>query len=149
VKHTFVVSGVLQPVVQGEGFWRALANNNLLAFIVQANSGLPYNIRTTTDLNQDGIPADRPNDVERQSGELGTYLQLDGRYSRFFPIGARVTAELFVQAKNLFNRKNIRAVNSVVATDALGNPTAAIPDEFPVTQAYEPRQFQLGVQVQF
>jgi hypothetical protein len=149
VKHTFVVSGVLQPVVQGEGFWRALANNNLLAFIVQANSGLPYNIRTTTDLNQDGIPADRPNDVERQSGELGTYLQLDGRYSRFFPIGARVKAELFVQAKNLFNRKNIRAVNSVVATDALGNPTAAIPDEFPVTQAYEPRQFQLGVQVQF
>jgi hypothetical protein len=136
-------------VVQGEGFWRALANNNLLAFIVQANSGLPYNIRAATDLNADGISADRPNDVERQSGELGTYFQLDGRYSRSIPIGARVRAELFVEAKNLLNRKNIRAVNSVVATDALGNPTTAIPGEFTVTQTYEPRQFQLGVKLQF
>jgi len=149
VKHTFVVSGVLQPEVQGDGFWATLANDNLLAFIVQANSGLPYNIRAATDLNADGISADRPNGVERQSGELGTFFQLDGRYSRSIPIGARVRAELFVEAKNLLNRKNIRAVNSVVATDALGNPTTAIPGEFPVTTTYEPRQFQLGVRVQF
>jgi hypothetical protein len=149
VKHTFVVSGVLQPVVQGEGFWNALANNNLLAFIVQTNSGLPYNIRAATDLNADGISADRPNGVERQSGELGSYFQVDGRYSRFIPIGSRVKAELFLEAKNLFNRENIRAVNSVVATDALGNPNNPIPSEFPVTQTYEPRQFQLGVKVQF
>ncbi len=149
VKHTFVVSGVLQPVVTGDGFWRKLANDNLLAFIVQANSGLPYNIRAATDLNADGISADRPNEIERQSGELGTYFQVDGRYTRFVPIGSRVKAELFVEAKNLFNRKNIRAVNSVVATDALGNPTAAIPGEFPVTTTYDPRQFQLGVKLQF
>ena len=149
VKHTFIVSGVLQPVVSGEGFWPTLANNNLLAFIVQSNSGLPYNTRAATDLNADGISADRPNDVERQSGELGTYFQVDGRYSRFIPLGSRVKAELFVEAKNLFNRENVRAVNSVVATDAIGNPTAAIPGQFPVTTTYDPRQFQLGVKVQF
>jgi hypothetical protein len=149
VKHTFVLSGVLQPEVQGEGFWKALARNNLLAFIVQANSGLPYNIRAATDLNADGISADRPNGIERQSGELGTYLQLDGRYSRFVPIGSRVRAELFAEVKNLFNRKNVRAVNSVVATDALGNPTTSIPGEFDVTTTYEPRQMQLGLRVQF
>ena len=149
VKHTFIVSGVLQPVVSGEGFWPTLANNNLLAFIVQSNSGLPYNIRAATDLNADGISADRPNDVERQSGELGSYFQVDGRYSRFIPIGSRVKAELFVEAKNLFNRENVRGVNSVVATDALGNPNNPIPSEFPVTATYEPRQFQLGVKVQF
>jgi hypothetical protein len=149
VKHTFIVSGVLQPEVEGDGLWATLANDNLLAFIVQANSGLPYNIRAATDLNADGISADRPNGIERQSGELGTYFQLDGRYSRSIPIGARVRAELFVEAKNLLNRKNIRAVNSVVATDAQGNPTAAIPGEFPVTTTYEPRQIQLGLRVQF
>ena len=149
VKHSFIVSGVLQPAVEGDGFWPTLANDNLLAFIVQANSGLPYNIRAATDLNADGISADRPNGIERMSGELGTYFQVDGRYSRFIPLGSRVKAELFVEAKNLFNRENIRAVNSVVATDALGNPTAAIPGEFPVTNTYEPRQFQLGVKVQF
>jgi hypothetical protein len=149
VAHTFIVSGVLQPVVEGEGFWATLANDNLLAFIVQANSGLPYNIRAATDLNADGISADRPNGIERNSGELGSYLQFDGRYSRFVPIAKRVRAELFVEAKNLLNRKNIRAVNSVVATDAVGNPTTAIPGEFPITATYEPRQIQLGVKVQF
>ena len=149
VKHTFVVSGVLQPEVSGDGLWAILANDNLLAFIVQANSGLPYNIRAATDLNADGISADRPNGIERQSGELGSYFQVDGRYSRSIPIGARIKAELFVEAKNLLNRKNIRAVNSLVATDALGNPTAAIPGEFPITTTHEPRQFQLGVKVQF
>ncbi len=149
VKHTFIVSGVLQPEVQGDGHWATLANHNLLAFIVQANSGLPYNIRAATDLNADGIAADRPNGIERQSGELGSYFQLDGRYSRTIPIGDRVKAELFVEAKNLLNRKNIRAVNSLVATDAQGNPTAAIPAEFPVTTTYEPRQIQLGLRVQF
>ncbi len=149
VKHTFVLSGLLQPEVQGDGFWRTLARNNQLSFILQANSGLPYNIRAATDLNADGISADRPNGIERQSGELGSYLQFDGRYSRFVPIGSRVRGELFVEAKNLFNRKNVRAVNSVVATDAFGNPTAAIPSEFPITQAYEPRQVQLGLKVQF
>jgi hypothetical protein len=40
-------------------------------------------------------------------------------------------------------------VNSVVRTDALGNPLAAIPDQFPVTATYEPRQFQLGLRVRF
>ena len=74
---------------------------------------------------------------------------MDGRYSRFIPIGARVKAELFVEAKNLLNRKNTAGVNSVVATDALGNPTAPIPGEFPITATYEPRQFQLGVKLQF
>jgi len=36
-----------------------------------------------------------------------------------------------------------------VATDALGNPSAAIPGEFPITTTYEPRQLQLGVKLQF
>lgn len=149
VKHSFVLSTVLQPEVQGDGAWAKIANNNLFAFIVQTNSGLPYNIRANTDLNLDGISADRPNGIERQSGELGTYFQLDARYSRFIPIGTRVKAELFVEAKNLSNRENVRAVNSVVATDPAGNPLAAIPSEFPVTATYDPRQIQLGVKLQF
>ena len=38
----------------------ALANNNQLGLILQANSGLPFNIRSRTDLNQDGVTNDRP-----------------------------------------------------------------------------------------
>ena len=65
------------------------------------------------------------------------------------PISGAVRAEVLAEFKNLFNRRNVRAVNSVVATNALGNPLAPIPKEFPVTQTYEPRQFQLGFRLQF
>jgi hypothetical protein len=33
-----------------------------------------------------------------------------------------VRAELFGEAKNLFNTQNVAAVNRIVATDAAGNP---------------------------
>jgi hypothetical protein len=149
VKHTFILSGVLQPQLEGDGLGAALINNNQLSLIIQANSGLPYNIRSNRDLNLDGISSDRPNGVARNSGELGSYFQVDARYSRFIPIGERIRMELFGEAKNLFNTENVRAVNSVVTTDALGNPTSSIPSEFPVTGYYAQRQFRLGLNVKF
>ena len=149
VRHTFVASGVLQPKVSGDGLSARILNNNQLAFTFQANSGLPFNIRVTTDLNADGISADRPNGIERQSGKLGSFYNLDARYSRFIPIGRTVRTELFVEAKNIFNQRNVRAVNSVVATNAAGDLASALPAEFPVTATYEQRQVQLGVKVTF
>ena len=51
-----------------------LGNNNQVGVVVQANSGLPYNIRSNRDLNLDGITdADRLNGVARNSGTLGTF----------------------------------------------------------------------------
>lgn len=149
VKHTFILSGVLEPHVSGDGAGAAIVNNNQLTFIIQANSGLPYNIRSNKDLNLDGISADRPNGVARNSGELGSFMDVSARYSRFIPLTDRVKAEVFLEAKNLFNRQNIRAVNSVVATDDLGNPLTAIPGTFATTSLYQERQFQLGVRLNF
>jgi len=58
--------------MQGDGIGARLANDNQIGLIVQANSGLPYNIRSNRDLNLDGIPdADRPNGIARNSGKLG------------------------------------------------------------------------------
>ena len=48
--HTFVFSGLLAPRVSGGGIGAALINHNQLGFIVQANSGLPFNIRANRDL---------------------------------------------------------------------------------------------------
>jgi hypothetical protein len=142
-------SAVYTPSFNGDGIAVALANGNQVGVVVQANSGLPYSIRANRDVNLDGITdADRPNNLERNSRSLGTFSTVDLRYSRFVRIvGSQ--AEVFAEFKNLFNRRSIRAVNSVVATDAVGNPLAPIPDEFPVTQTYEPRQFQLGFRLHF
>jgi hypothetical protein len=157
--HSFSLSAVLAPQVSGSGLWPAIANNNQVSLVLLANSGLPFNIRSNRDLNLDGVAADRPNDVARNGGELGTYVNLDARYSRFIPIKGRMKGEVFVETRNLFNRFNVRAVNSVVSTDTLGNPVTTIPTEvcssngqtgcIPVTQAYDPRQAQVGFKFLF
>jgi hypothetical protein len=145
--HTFVLSGLIQPKVSGGGVGAAILNNNQLGFIVQANSGLPFNIRSNRDLNLDGVQNDRPIGIDRNTGRLGRVLNVDMRYVRFFPFG-RLRPELFVEAKNVFNVVNVSGVSRVVAVDAVGNPTA--PLAFPGTTGYPlQRGVQAGVKVSF
>jgi len=123
--HTFALSTLLQPKV--EGSLAPILNNNQLGIIIQANSGLPFNIRTNRDLNGDGNSSnDRPLGIGRNTGRLGKVINVDARYVRFINFGKR-RIELFGEGKNIFNKLNISSVNRVVATDALGNPTTAIP----------------------
>jgi hypothetical protein len=157
--HSLSVSTVLNPRFEGDGLFTAIANNNQLSFILLANSGLPFNILANGDRNLDGISADRPNGIARNSGELGGYVNVDFRYSRFIPIRGDMRAEVYVEARNLFNTFNVRAVNATVATDALANPTVEVPTDpcsadtrtgcFPVTQTYDARQAQVGFKFVF
>ena len=159
--HTFVFSTVIQPRIEGGGLGALLANNNQLGVIVQANSGLPFNIRANQDLNQDDVTNDRPLGIERNSGRLGSVVNVDARYVRFINLRGRVRAELFAEAKNLLNRgcsepsayaacdANVLAVNRIVTTDAAGNPAAALPSPFPGTGGYLQRAFQLGLKLAF
>ena len=159
--HTFVGSTLLAPRVSGTSFWSRLADNNQLGLIVTWNSGLPFNIRSNLDLNQDGLTNDRPLGIDRNVGRFGTVFNLDARYVRFIPLGARFRAELFVEAKNVFNTGcsnpdeyatctiNISAVNRVVTTNAAGEPAAAIPDPFVGTGGYQQRQVQVGAKLSF
>jgi hypothetical protein len=156
--HTFVLSTVYAPQVTGDSFGARLANNNQLGIILQANGGLPFNIRSNRDLNGDGVTNDRPLGVERNTGRLGTVVNFDLRYSRFIPIASRTKGEFFVEVKNLFNRQNIAGVNRVVSTDVAGNPlvdisnttatgTAGYP--FSGTSGYDQRIAQVGFKVMF
>jgi hypothetical protein len=150
--HTFALSTVIAPQVTGGGMAAALLNNNQLGIILQANSGLPFSIRSNRNLNGDGVATnDRPIGIGRNTGRLGSVYVLDLRYSRFIPFGGRYRAEVFVEAKNLFNRENVQAVNRVVATDVAGNPEAALPavDAFPPTTGYDQRQAQVGFKLVF
>jgi hypothetical protein len=147
--HTFVMSSVLAPKVSGSSFGAKLANHNQLGFIIQWNSGLPFNIRSNQDLNRDGLTNDRPLGIDRNTGRFGRVFNVDARYVRFIPITTHTRAELFVEAKNLFNTLNVSAVNRVVATDVAGNATTAIPDPFAGTAGYQQRQFQIGAKFSF
>jgi hypothetical protein len=147
--HTFVVSTVMAPSFSGDGLTTALLNNNQLGLILQANSGLPFNIRSNQDLNRDGQTNDRPLAIDRNTGRLGNVVNLDLRYSRFIPLHESQRIELFFEAKNLFNTENVSGVNRVVTTDAAGVPAAPLPDPFPPTSGYDQRQMQLGVKFVF
>jgi hypothetical protein len=156
--HTLSVSTVYQPIFTGDGWGTYLANNNQLGIIIQANSGLPFNIRSNRDLNGDGVLNDRPLNIERNAGRLGTVFNVDLRYSRFFPLRTRTKAEFFLEAKNLFNTLNIAGVNRVVATDAAGNPLVDISNTtatetagqpFTGTSGYDQRIMQIGFKVTF
>ena len=147
--HTFVVSTVIAPSFTGDGLKTALLNNNQIGLIMQANSGLPFNIRSNLDLNRDGQTNDRPLGIDRNTGRLGQVVYLDLRYSRYIPLANEQKIELFFEAKNLFNTENVAGVNRIVTTDAAGNPSAPLPDPFPPTSGYDQRQMQLGVKFVF
>ncbi|MQA30064.1 MAG: hypothetical protein GEU82_09530 [Luteitalea sp.] len=147
--HTLTASAVVTPEVPGDGLGAMVLNHNQLSLIFQANSGLPFNIRSNVDLNRDGVTNDRPIGVERNAGRLGTVYNLDLRYSRYIPFGPGPRAELFFEAKNIFNRENVSAVNRVVTTDAVGNPIAPIPDVFPGDAGYDQRIMQIGFKIAF
>ena len=152
--HTFSLSTVLSPAVGGDGLGPAILNNNQLGLILQANSGLPFNIRSNVDLNGDGINNDRPLGVGRNTGRLGRVVNLDLRYSRFVPMTGAQRLELFFEAKNLLNTQNVSGVNRVVATNAEGQPLSRLftdASDFPDAgkSGYDQRQMQLGVKFVF
>jgi hypothetical protein len=146
--HTFVFSGLLAPRVSGGGIGAALINHNQLGFIVQANSGLPFNIRANRDLNLDGVQNDRPVGVDRNTGRLGRVFNVDARYVRFIPLGGHLRSELFVEAKNIFNTQNVATVNREVAVDAAGNATVPL-SSLPQLTGYLQRNVQAGLKLSF
>jgi hypothetical protein len=155
MRHNFAGSIVATPAYRSDNtFLSYLLNNNQFGILLQANSGLPFNIRSNLDLNKDGVLSDRPLDIGRNSMYLQHRYNADVRYSRFIPIRGATRAEVVAEFKNVFNNRQTSAVNGVVSTDAAGNPLTPIPataDDFPIAgrSGYEARQFQLGVKFNF
>jgi Carboxypeptidase regulatory-like domain/TonB dependent receptor-like, beta-barrel len=152
--HTLGVSSVIAPSVSGDGLGAALLNNNQLGIVVQANSGLPFNIISNLDLNGDSFFNDRPLGIDRNVGRLGTVFDLDLRYSRFIPLSTGQRIEAFFEAKNLFNVENLAGVNRTVTTNAAGQPNSPISTDgadFPSAgkSGYDQRLMQLGVKFIF
>jgi hypothetical protein len=152
-RHTFVGSIVARPEVSvSNSVLNAILNNNQFGVAIQLASGIPVNVRSNQDLNKDTISSDRPNGVGRNSLTLPARKNVDFRYTRAFALRGSSRVEVLAELKNIFNTVQWAGVNSVVTTDALGNPLATIPSsggDFPATSGYEQRQFQLGFKFLF
>ncbi len=145
-RHTFTGSIVATPnYTGGSGIVRGLVNGTIVGVAMQFASGIPINVRSNLELNNDGIGSDRPLGVGRNSLNLPARYNVDLRLSRQVPLG-RTKAEVIAEVKNAFNTVQWSTVTSVVTTDAQGNPLSPIPtsgNQFAPTGGYEQRQFQL------
>jgi len=151
-RHTFVASIVAMPTFEMGGAAGAILNNNVFGLAIQAASGIPVNLRSNLELNNDGTASDRPAGVTRNSLTLPSRKNVDFRYSRKFRIRGAMAAEVIGEVKNIFNTEQVSSVNATVPTNALGVPTGVLPTsgkDLTPTGGYEQRQFQLGFKFTF
>ena len=146
-RHTFVGSVVATPQFERGGTGGALLNNNVFGVAMQFASGIPINLRSNLELNNDGTASDRPLGVARNSLTLPPRKNVDFRYSRKIRIQGSMAAEVIAEVKNIFNTVQVSGVTATVTTNAQGVPVAPLPtsgDQLVPTGGYEQRQLQIG-----
>ena len=150
-RHRFVASGVIQSP-----FGNPIARDWLLAPIVVAQSGRPFNLLLGFDANNDGrSQSDRPGQAGRNSGRGEAFYSFDMRLARRFFAKESRFLEITVEGFNLFNRTNFQGINNVVGVTPLTDfdvrgradlkPTAPLG----FTSASDPRQLQFGLRLNF
>lgn len=154
VRHRLVVSGTWNIDYKKSLFLKDFQ----LSTIMNVESGRPYNLLAGTDVNMDGdIPvADRPLDIGRNTGITPGFFSVDMRLSRIFFIKDKYKIQTIVEAFNLFNKVNISQVNDIFPPDSQGNFNLppqengrfTVPSER-FTNAFSPRQLQIGVKLIF
>jgi hypothetical protein len=162
---------------KGSGWQRALSNFTV-APIFEMSSGRPFNILSNQDTNNDqSNQTDRPTVLSDGSlcvagtqgcvgiitngvftnGSLGrdfglthSYMSLDMRLAKMVPLGERVRLELIAEGFNLFNRFNEAAASPFIDDVKAFNERAGNGRYYSrPTAAFDPRQFQFGVKLNF
>jgi hypothetical protein len=161
-----------------DGWWQRLLANFTVAPIVEISSGRPFNIITNTDTNNDqSTSTDRPSvlpdgtlclpgtpgctplitdgrfsigNLGRNMGITHSYASVDLRVTRAINFSDRIRLDLIAEGFNLFNRFN-EAAASPFYTDvnAFGQRASNGKYFSRPTAAYDQRQFQLGVKLNF
>jgi hypothetical protein len=140
IRHRFTLAGTSD-----------LPHNFRIGTLFTAQSGLPFNITTGVDNNNDGVVNDRPAGVARNSGNGPDFVQLDLRLSKAFYVfgGEKPTKdvetpsftrlEFSFDAFNALNHSNFTNVIGVISSSRFGLPTAAL----------QPRTLQISAKIVF
>jgi hypothetical protein len=125
--------------------------------IAVASSGRPFNVLVGFDnLGDNQVNTHRPLSAGRNIGHGPNYFTLDARLSRKFMLGEKRNLEFIAEGFNLLNRTNFRSVNNIVPylrVDDLPRPLTGIrgvpTTPLAFTSAFDPRQFQFGLKINF
>jgi hypothetical protein len=169
-RHRFVFSGVWTS----PGAWRSASSaarrffaDFTLAPILEISSGRPFNILTGIDQNLDLQSSnERPSVADdgrlilppfltdgslgRNRGITHSYASLDLRVMRSLRFGERFKLDLIAEGFNLLNRFNEAAANPFFdAVNSFGERAPGGRYYSRPTAAYDPRQFQFGLKLNF
>jgi hypothetical protein len=158
-RHRFVGSAVIDSGLEpGDGIASKLFGAWVFSPIFTASSGRPFNVLSGVDNLGDRHPnTHRPLGAGRDIGHGPAYYSLDARVSRKFPLGSETrNIEFIAEGFNLANHTNFRSLNNVVGNitmDQLPRPLVGnrgVPTSpLAFTSAYDPRQFQLGLKINY
>jgi hypothetical protein len=140
VRHRFTLSGIGQVV-----------GNVRVSGLISLESGRPFNIYVGRDANGDGNPnSDRPSNIGRNIYEGPGYASVDLRVSREFAMTTSTKLEMLVDVFNLFNRTNIKDINTVWGSlDYPGTPPPASLGFGTPRDVFNPFQTQIGLRIKF
>jgi hypothetical protein len=169
-RHRFVFSGIIASPVE----WRKSSSaaqrffsDFTVAPIVELSSGRPFNILTATDRNGDQQGSnERPSvasdgtlvlptiftdgSLARNMGTTHSYASVDLRIMRKFRFGERTTLDIIAEGFNLFNRFNEAAASPFFTDVNTFNQRAGNGRYYSrSTAAFDPRQFQFGLKLNF
>ncbi len=161
-KHRVVASAVLMSPwhsSQAGGLAGSLLGDFIFSPVVTANSGRPFNALAGVDnLGDRHSTTHRPLGLGRTVGRGPSYFSFDARLPRKIPLGAegRRNVEFTAEGFNLFNRTNFKSINNTVGNlpiSQLPRPlvgTRGVPTEaLAFTSAFDARQFQFGLKINF
>ncbi len=136
-RHRFTAQGIYELP------WGLQLNG----FVIAA-SGLPVNPLTGVDNNGDGIVADRPFGLGRNSFRAPSQATVDLSLLKRFALTERARLELRFEGTNLFNKTNFLRVNTTFG-DAAAPLTTFLQPVAGLANADPARQLQLGLRLTF
>jgi hypothetical protein len=142
-RHRLVVSGSFETPSKTAGWTRTLRGFQL-SYIFTAASRLPFNILLGSDRNLDTNNNDRPAGVGRNTGKGFSFSSLDLRLRRRIKLSERLSLDVSAEGFNLLNRANLAVPNNVFGSGSQPSATFGQP-----TAAFDPRQFQFGLKLNF
>jgi uncharacterized Fe-S cluster protein YjdI len=132
-RHRFNIAGIFQ-----------LPYEFKFGTITTLSSGIPFNITTGFDTNNDSVASDRPSGIARNSGNGPMYASVDVRLSKRFVLGAhREHGTRYLEARvdgfNALNQVNATNYVGVLSSPFFGRANSASPA----------RQIQLSLKASF
>src|SRR5262249_13931651 len=145
VPHRFTLAAVSQ--VPARVPW---LHDFRFSSLITLESGRFYNVFAGSDVNGDGNPtSDRPGNVGRNTLEGPGYACVDLPVGRAFHLKERVTLELSGDLFNLFNRTNIRDLNTLYGAPDMTRPPDPNLGFGTARDVFNPFQFQYGAKFRF